>query len=340
MTKKNRKVKLLRTIYPHVNIQVFYQKDFQNLIFKHGLADREMSAAPPARSANERARFHPFCLPTSNGCCSPRSRSPPAFARWRVRSPSVIADGSEADRRAERFRLFPHGPGARNRHPGEDRLAGDLEFQQAAQRAGPGAHRERPRRADRRRRCAAGGGRRGYRVSRPGICCRRWPAAGPIRWLSCTLLDRTCRRIVQVPVEFRCFEKARGRCRDRRRRGCRGAPRRAGVGRPRSEGRAVHLRRLADLIDANVPRIAAVECADMGMLLASLEARVISRVPATSAPTPSSRRSTPSGAGRRTAPRTSSSACRRSPRWACPSSPSTSASSGPSTGGSGKCTSS
>lgn len=40
VTKKNRKVKLLRTIYPHINIQVFYQKDFQNLIFKYGLADR------------------------------------------------------------------------------------------------------------------------------------------------------------------------------------------------------------------------------------------------------------------------------------------------------------
>ena len=39
VTKKNRKVKLLRTIYPHVNIKVFYQKDFQNLIFKHGLAE-------------------------------------------------------------------------------------------------------------------------------------------------------------------------------------------------------------------------------------------------------------------------------------------------------------
>jgi cytidylate kinase len=37
VTKKNRKVKLLREIYPHVNIQVFYQKDFQNLIFKYGL---------------------------------------------------------------------------------------------------------------------------------------------------------------------------------------------------------------------------------------------------------------------------------------------------------------
>ena len=40
VTKKNRKVKLLRTIYPHVNIQVFYQKDLQNLIFKHGLVER------------------------------------------------------------------------------------------------------------------------------------------------------------------------------------------------------------------------------------------------------------------------------------------------------------
>jgi hypothetical protein len=28
---------MLRAIYPHVNIQVFYQKDFQDLIFKHGL---------------------------------------------------------------------------------------------------------------------------------------------------------------------------------------------------------------------------------------------------------------------------------------------------------------
>ncbi len=29
VTKKNRKVKLLRAIYPQVNIQVFYQKDFE-----------------------------------------------------------------------------------------------------------------------------------------------------------------------------------------------------------------------------------------------------------------------------------------------------------------------
>lgn len=40
VTKKNRKVRLLRAIYPHVNIQVFYQKDFQDLVSKYGLSDR------------------------------------------------------------------------------------------------------------------------------------------------------------------------------------------------------------------------------------------------------------------------------------------------------------
>jgi hypothetical protein len=37
VTRKNRKIKLLRAIYPHINIQVFYQKDFQDLVFKYGL---------------------------------------------------------------------------------------------------------------------------------------------------------------------------------------------------------------------------------------------------------------------------------------------------------------
>lgn len=42
-------------------------------------------------------------------------------------------------------------------------------------------------------------------------------------------------------------------------------------------GRAERLHRLADLIDANVDRLAAVECVDMAMLLRSLRARVIAR---------------------------------------------------------------
>jgi cytidylate kinase len=40
VTKKNRKVRLLRELYPQVNVQVFYQKDFENLVFKYGLAER------------------------------------------------------------------------------------------------------------------------------------------------------------------------------------------------------------------------------------------------------------------------------------------------------------
>ncbi len=44
VTRKNRKVRLLRQLYPTINIQVFYQKDFENLIFKYGLAQRPVEA--------------------------------------------------------------------------------------------------------------------------------------------------------------------------------------------------------------------------------------------------------------------------------------------------------
>ena len=44
VTRKNRKVRLLRELYPHINIQVFYQKDFENLVFKYGLAARPVEA--------------------------------------------------------------------------------------------------------------------------------------------------------------------------------------------------------------------------------------------------------------------------------------------------------
>jgi hypoxanthine phosphoribosyltransferase len=44
VTKKNRKIRLLREIYPHINIQVYYQKDLQDLVFKYGLAGQEPAA--------------------------------------------------------------------------------------------------------------------------------------------------------------------------------------------------------------------------------------------------------------------------------------------------------
>lgn len=37
VTKKNRKVRRLRELYPDVNIKVFYQKDFRKLLLKYGV---------------------------------------------------------------------------------------------------------------------------------------------------------------------------------------------------------------------------------------------------------------------------------------------------------------
>lgn len=38
VTRKNRKVRQLRSLYPGVNIQVLYQRDFQDLVFRFGLS--------------------------------------------------------------------------------------------------------------------------------------------------------------------------------------------------------------------------------------------------------------------------------------------------------------
>lgn len=37
VTKKNRKVRKLRELYPDIRIKIFYQKDFKNLLLKYGL---------------------------------------------------------------------------------------------------------------------------------------------------------------------------------------------------------------------------------------------------------------------------------------------------------------
>lgn len=39
VTKKNRKVRLLRERYPEVKVKIFYQRDFVALLEKYGLTD-------------------------------------------------------------------------------------------------------------------------------------------------------------------------------------------------------------------------------------------------------------------------------------------------------------
>jgi len=41
VTKKNRKVRRLKELYPDVNIKVFYQKDFRRLLARYGLGVSE-----------------------------------------------------------------------------------------------------------------------------------------------------------------------------------------------------------------------------------------------------------------------------------------------------------
>jgi hypothetical protein len=39
VTKKNRKIRRLRELYPDINIKVLYERDYRNLIWKYGLSE-------------------------------------------------------------------------------------------------------------------------------------------------------------------------------------------------------------------------------------------------------------------------------------------------------------
>ena len=38
VTKKNRKLRRLRELYPHINVKIFYGRDYRQLLLKYGLA--------------------------------------------------------------------------------------------------------------------------------------------------------------------------------------------------------------------------------------------------------------------------------------------------------------
>ena len=51
VTKKNRKVKRLRELYPDVHCKVFYQRDYLHLLVKYGLEEpeAELETVAPTR---------------------------------------------------------------------------------------------------------------------------------------------------------------------------------------------------------------------------------------------------------------------------------------------------
>jgi len=48
VTKKNRKVRLLREHHPHIQCKVFYQRDYHHLLVKYGLEEPDAEVAYPA----------------------------------------------------------------------------------------------------------------------------------------------------------------------------------------------------------------------------------------------------------------------------------------------------
>lgn len=43
VTKKNRKVRQLRALYPEIRIKIFYQRDYLHLLVKYGLGEVEVA---------------------------------------------------------------------------------------------------------------------------------------------------------------------------------------------------------------------------------------------------------------------------------------------------------
>ncbi len=50
VTKKNRKLRRLRELYPEVRIKLLYNRDYRNLLFKYGLQVNRTSAQSPGAS--------------------------------------------------------------------------------------------------------------------------------------------------------------------------------------------------------------------------------------------------------------------------------------------------
>ena len=56
VTKKNRKVRRLRELYPEVKCKVFYERDYLNLLVKYGLEEPDQKTLVRAPRARQRQR--------------------------------------------------------------------------------------------------------------------------------------------------------------------------------------------------------------------------------------------------------------------------------------------
>ena len=60
VTKKNRKLRKLRALYPDVNIKLFYRRDFDSLLLKFGMYDRETELVGESAMGTHRLEHGPL----------------------------------------------------------------------------------------------------------------------------------------------------------------------------------------------------------------------------------------------------------------------------------------
>ena len=130
VTRKHRKLRRLRELYPNINIRLLYNRDYHQLIASYGYGAVEIASL--REEEIERILV---------------SRDELADARGGARRGDLARlcrAGDPADRRPERGHLLHCRPGAGDQSPGRARLPGDRAPGARQQRA-PGAHRQGPR---------------------------------------------------------------------------------------------------------------------------------------------------------------------------------------------------
>jgi len=103
VTKKNRKVRRLRELYPDVRIKVLYQRDYLSLLAKYGLEPPSQMAQPAAAPAGPVAEPRPTRAGAGAGPPAPRSRT-------RTGGAGRVTRAADRARAAGRPRVVPDPP--------------------------------------------------------------------------------------------------------------------------------------------------------------------------------------------------------------------------------------
>jgi hypothetical protein len=119
VTKKNRKVRRLRELYPDVRIKVLYQRDYLSLLAKYGLEPPSQMAAPPPTGEV------PEELEGTAGRAGQASRAVKGPPRGKVNAAPEPGPGTSSQA-GEQTRERPSGPVERSREatvrPGGERM--------------------------------------------------------------------------------------------------------------------------------------------------------------------------------------------------------------------------